>query len=80
MPTIVISSTGRMEESRAWRRGQTSLWEEVTGEAGKVRRTEFVWGKDEDGNERNVWGRICADAGDAGRLICEDAVSELLWS
>ncbi|KAG9025179.1 hypothetical protein FS837_005061, partial [Tulasnella sp. UAMH 9824] len=73
VPTIVISSTGRMSENKAWRRGQTSLWEEVTGEAGRVRWTQFAWGKDENGNEKNVWGRICADAGDEGRLVCEDA-------
>ncbi|KAG8963274.1 hypothetical protein FRC05_004790, partial [Tulasnella sp. 425] len=79
-PTIVISSTGRMDESKAWRRGQQSLWEEVTGEAGRVRWTEFVWGKDEEGNQKNPCGRICADAGDEGRMVCEDAVSELLWS
>ncbi|KAG8978931.1 hypothetical protein FRB90_008248, partial [Tulasnella sp. 427] len=80
VPTIVISSVGRMEESSAWRRGQRSLWEEVTGEAGRVRWTEFVWGVDAEGNKRNPWGRICADAGKEGREVCEDAVGELLWS
>ena len=72
-PTIVLSSSQRMQEDTNWARSQRDLWDEVVDERGRVRWT-VVGGED----KALVGHDICSDV--QGKKECEEAVMELLWA